>query len=150
LISSALIVDDNKEVRNTLSSILEDAGYSVEAVENGKKAISICKKTPFDVALIDVNLPDVVGTELLPRLHEILPKMVKIIVTGYPSIENAAKAVNEKADGYIIKPIDPEKLLEMIEKLLKEKQNAYLQMFSEVERTKTNTPIFKYQHPEKW
>ena len=150
MIVSALIVDDSKEVRNSLSSILENEGYSVEAVENGKKAISACKKGSFDVALIDVNLPDVKGTDLLLRLHELQPKMVKIIVTGYPSIENAANSVNGKADGYIIKPIDPEKLLEMMKKLIKDKQDAYLQMFSEVERVKTNTPIFKYQHPEKW
>ncbi len=133
-----------------LTSILEDKGYSVEAVENGKKAINICKKVSFDVALIDVILPDVKGTDLLPTLQEIQPKMVKIIITGYPSIENAAKSVNEKADGYIIKPFDPEKLLEMIERLIKAKENEYLQMFSEVERAQKNTPIFGYQHPEKW
>ena len=150
MIVNALIVDDNEEVRKTLSSVLENKGYVVEAVENGKKAISFCKKVSFDVALIDVNLPDVKGTDLLHRLQEIRPKMVKIIVTGYPSIENAAKSVNEKADGYIIKPIDSEKLLEMIQKLINEKQNEYFQMFSEVERAKENTPIFRYQHPEKW
>lgn len=150
MIVSALIVDDNEEIRNTLSLILEGKGYAVETAENGKKAICLCKKIPFDVALIDVVLPDVKGTDLLHQLQGIQPKMVKIIVTGHPSIENAAKSVNEKADGYIIKPLDPEKLLEMIDRLIREKQNAYLQMFSEVERAKTNTPIFKYQHPEKW
>jgi DNA-binding NtrC family response regulator len=150
LIVNALIVDDTEEIRNTLSAVLESEGYVVETVENGKEAINFCKKVSFDVALIDVNLPDVKGTDLLPRLQEIRPKMVKIIVTGYPSIENAAKSVNEKADGYIIKPIDPAKLLEMIDRLIKEKQNEYLHMFSEVERAKESTPIFRYQHPEKW
>ena len=150
MIVSALIVDDNEDIRNMLTSVLEDKGYSIEAVENGKKAINICKKVSFDVALIDVILPDVKGTDLLPMLQEIQPKMVKIIITGYPSIENAAKSVNEKADGYIIKPFDPEKLLEMIERLIKAKENEYLQMFSEVERAQKNTPIFRYQHPEKW
>ena len=150
MIVNALIVDDTEEIRNTLSAVLESEGYVVETVENGKEAINFCKKVSFDVALIDVNLPDVKGTDLLPRLQEIRPKMVKIIVTGYPSIENAAKSVNEKADGYIIKPIDPAKLLEMIDRLIKEKQNEYLHMFSEVERAKESTPIFRYQHPEKW
>jgi DNA-binding NtrC family response regulator len=150
LIVHALIVDDNEEIRNTLSSILENNGYSVDAVENGKKAINICKKVSFDVALIDYILPDVKGTDLLHKMKEIQPKMVKIIITGHPSIENAAKSVNEKADGYVIKPFDPEKLLEMIEKIIKEKQNEYFQMFSEVEHAKANTPIFRYQSPEKW
>ena len=150
MIVHALVVDDNEETRNTLSTILEDKGYSVETVENGKKAINLCKKVPFDIALIDIVLPDIKGTELLSKLKELQPKMAKIIITGYPSIENAAESVNEKAEGYIIKPFNPEKLLEMIEKLIVEKQNEYLRMFSEVERAKANTPIFRYQNPEKW
>ncbi len=145
-----LIVDDNQEIRKTLSFILENEGYSVYTVENGKKAIDLCKKTPFDVALIDVNLPDVKGTDLLHILKEIQPKMIKIIITGQPSIENAAISVNEKADGYIIKPFEPKKLVEIIEKLIKEKQNEYFHMFNEVEKAKKNSPIFRYQSPEKW
>lgn len=148
--NTILIVDDEREVRNMLSSILEAEDYSVEAVENGKSAIKICEKSSFDVALIDIDLPDVKGTELLHRLKEIQPKMVKIIITGHPSIENAMKAVNEKADGYLLKPFDVAELLEMIRRLIAEKTNAYFQMFSEVERAKETSPIFNYQHPNKW
>ena len=133
-----------------LSSILDGEGYSIEAVENGKKAINICGKLSFDVALIDIDLPDIKGTELLHRLKEIQPKMVRIIITGHPSIENAAKSVNEKADGYVLKPFNVVELLEMIKRLVAEKQNEYFQMFTEVERAKKNTPIFKYNHPDKW
>ena len=133
-----------------LSSILDGEGYSIEAVENGKKAINICEKSLFDVALIDIDLPDIKGTELLHRLKEIQPKMVRIIITGHPSIENAAKSVNEKADGYVLKPFNVVELLEMIKRLVAEKQNEYFQMFTEVERAKENTPIFKYNHPDKW
>jgi len=133
-----------------LSSILDGEGYSIEAVENGKKAINICGKLSFDVALIDIDLPDIKGTELLHRLKEIQPKMVRIIITGHPSIENAAKSVNEKADGYVLKPFNVVELLEMIKRLVAEKQNEYFQMFTEVERAKENTPIFKYNHPDKW
>ena len=106
LLINTLIVDDDQEVRKTLSSILEAEGYSAEAVENGKKAIRFCEKTSFDVALIDINLPDIKGTELLRILKEKQPKMVRIIITGHPSIENATKSINEKADGYIMKPFN--------------------------------------------
>jgi DNA-binding NtrC family response regulator len=150
VIENILIIDDDAEGRNTLSTILGDEGYSVETAENGKQALKTCEKMPFDVALIDIDLPDIKGTELLHRLKEIQPKMVKIIITGHPSIENAAKSVNEKADGYILKPFNVGELLEMIKKLLTEKANAYFQIFAEVERAKVNTPIFKYQHPNKW
>ena len=133
-----------------LSSILNGEGYSVETAENGKEAIKICEKFPFDAALIDIELPDIKGTELLHRFKELLPKMVNIIVTGHPSVENAVKAVNEKADAYILKPFNVPILLETIKKALKEKTEAYFQMFSEVERAKQNSPMFKYQHPDKW
>jgi len=76
--------------------------------------------------------------------------MVKIIVTGEPSIENAVKALNEKADGFITKPFDPQELLETIRKLMTEKQSEYLQMLAEVENAKKNTPIFRYQRPNDW
>lgn len=150
MIINTLIVDDDQEVRNTLASILEDENYLVETAENAKKAIHMCEKTPFDVALIDIELPDIKGTELLRILKEKQPKMVRIIITGHPSVENAAKSVNEKADGYITKPFNVQELLEMINKLFEEKTNAYLKMFAEIEQAKQNTPIFRYQHPNNW
>lgn len=150
MIINALIVDDDHEVRSMLTSILEDEGYLVETAENGKKAILLCEKAPFDVALIDIELPDIKGTDLLAILKEKQPKIVKIIITGHPSIENAAKSVNEKADGYITKPFNVQELIGMIKKLIEEKSNAYLKMFAEVEQAKKNTPVFSYQRPDKW
>jgi DNA-binding NtrC family response regulator len=150
LITSVLIIDDDAEVRDMLSSILEDDGYSVEAVGNGKQAIKTCEKLPFDVALVDINLPDIKGTELLHKLKQLQPKMVKIIVTGNPSIENAVKALYEKADGFITKPFDPQELLDTIKKLIVEKKNEYLEMLAEVEKEEKTTPLFIYQHPNQW
>jgi DNA-binding NtrC family response regulator len=150
LIINTLIVDDDPQIRSTLASILENESYLVETAENGKKAIRMCDKASFDVALIDIELPDIKGTELLHILSKKQPKMVRIIITGHPSIENAAKSVNEKADGYILKPFNVPELLGMIKKLVEEKTNVYFKMFSEVEQAKQNTPIFRYQHPNKW
>jgi DNA-binding NtrC family response regulator len=113
-----LIVDDDQEVRNSLSSILESVGYTVETAENGKQAIRKCENTSFITALIDIELPDIKGTDLLCILGEKQPKMVKIIITGHPSIENAAKSVNEQADGYLLKPFNFQELLLMINKLI--------------------------------
>jgi DNA-binding NtrC family response regulator len=150
LISNTLIVDDDPQVRNTLTSILEGVGYLVETAENGKEAINMCENTPFDVALIDIELPDIKGTELLRILKEKQPRMVRIIITGHPSIENAAKSVNEKADGYVLKPFNVPELLVMIKKLIEEKTNAYFKMFADVEQAKQTTPVFRYQHPNNW
>jgi DNA-binding response OmpR family regulator len=149
-IQSILVIDDQEVIRTTISAILSDEGYSVETVKNGKEAIKASKKTPFDLALVDINLPDIDGTELLKKLREDQPKMATIILTGQPSLENAIKSVNSKADAYLLKPLDAQILLETIKKILAEKTNAYFQMFTEVERAKKTTPLFKYQTPDKW
>jgi DNA-binding NtrC family response regulator len=133
-----------------LTEVLSDEGYSVETAANGKDALKACEKLPFDVALVDVELPDIKGTELLTKLKVVQPKMVNIIITGHPSIENAMKAVNEKADGYILKPFEIPALLAAMKKLVEEKTNAYFAMFTEVEKAKEKTPLFKYSHPDKW
>jgi len=150
LTSTVLIVDDDPKMRELLTSVLENAAYIVETASNGKEAMKTCKKFPIDVALIDVELPDMKGTKLLSNLKALQPKMVRIIITGYPSVENAVTAVNEKADGYILKPFDPADLLEKIKKLVADKKNEYLTMLREFEQAKQNTPRIKYQNPNGW
>ena len=150
LLVSVLVVDDDTGVRDMLSSVLNDEGYVVEAVENGRKAIKACEKLFFDVALIDVELPDMKGTELLARLKEMRPKMVRIIVTGHPSLDSAMKSVNERADGYVLKPFEVTELLEKIRKLLTDKTEEYLLISTEAMQAKESTPVVKYQSPDKW
>ena len=62
--------------------------------------------------------------------------MINILITGHPSIENAVKAIDEKADGYILKPANVQLILNVIKKAIKDKQTAYFQMFTEVENEK--------------
>jgi DNA-binding NtrC family response regulator len=109
-----LIVDDDKSLLTSLAEILEREGYNVDTVETGGQAIERTKKQYYHLALIDIKLPDMEGTEILKAMKDTVPKMVKIIVTGYPSLENAIAAVNKGADGYIVKPIEVEKLLGMM------------------------------------
>ena len=150
MLSNVLIIDDDEGTRNLFSTVLSDAGYLVEAVGKGKDAIKLCKEGPFDIALIDIELPDIKGIELLKTLRELQPKMVNIIVTGHPSIENAVKSVNEKADGYLLKPVKIPEMLEMIKKVLAEKANEYVKMIKIVEQAKESTPFIKYQYPDGW
>ena len=67
------------------------------------------------------------GTKLLAKVHDTTPKMVKIMLTGYPSLENAMEALNQGADAYVTKPVKPAKLLALIEEKL-EKQSKDEQM----------------------
>jgi DNA-binding NtrC family response regulator len=118
-----LIVDDDENILKTFSTALRDAGYEVNTAENGREAIEKTRATFYNLAIIDIRLPDMEGTELLTALKETTPKMVKIILTGYPTLENAIKATNNGVDAYLIKPVNADELLKLIKKHLdKQKQ----------------------------
>jgi len=121
---SILIVEDDANIRETLKTILQQKGYNTDTAKNGQEAIQKSKAKFFNLALLDIKLPDMEGTKLLVTLHEDLPKMVKIMVTGYPSMENAVEALNLGADAYVIKPVKPEKLLALIEEKLEKQSQA--------------------------
>jgi DNA-binding NtrC family response regulator len=119
-----LVVDDDESIRKSLIPALEGAGYVVDTAEDGTDAIKKAEANFYNLALIDIRLPDMEGTQLLSALKETRPKMVKIIVTGYPSLQNAVEAVNKGADGYIIKPTKMDELLKMVKEHLKKQQEA--------------------------
>jgi DNA-binding NtrC family response regulator len=98
----------------------------VDTAETGQTGIQKSERAFYNLALIDVRLPDMEGIELLTKLHENKPKMRKIIVTGYPTLQNAVSAVNKGADAYVMKPFDVEKILltikDQLKKQVEEKQ----------------------------
>ena len=119
-----LVVDDDESIRKTLATILEEKGFLVDTAENGKEAMRKSKARFYNLALIDIRLPDMEGTELLSAMKETTPRMVKIIITGYPSLQNAIEAVNKGADAYILKPFNVESVLNTIKEHLKKQQEA--------------------------
>jgi DNA-binding NtrC family response regulator len=112
--SKILIIDDEKALRENLKAILEDQGYIVDTAKNGREAIRRSKQKFYNLALVDIRLPDIEGTKLLTSLADTKPKMVKIIITGHPSLQNAIDALNKGADAYIQKPFDVERTLTLI------------------------------------
>jgi DNA-binding NtrC family response regulator len=114
-----LLIDDDEFVRKTISKALEKAGYKVDTAENGAEALEKAQAHFYNLALIDIRLPDMEGTKLLTAIKDTIPKMVKIILTGYPSLQNAIDAVNKGADGYITKPVDIAELHKVIKEHLK-------------------------------
>ena len=113
-----LIVDDDENIRNTMKAILEDEGYIVDTAVNGAEAIQKTQKTTYNIALLDIRLPDMEGVELLKLIREGVPRTRKIMVTGYPSMQNAINALNKNADAYLIKPVDIENLLATVKNQL--------------------------------
>jgi DNA-binding response OmpR family regulator len=113
-----LIVDDDETIRTTLKAILEDEGYSVDSVTNGKDAIKKTQEQTYNLALLDIRLPDMEGVELLNLMKDNINRMRKIMVTGFPSLQNAIEAVNRNADAYLIKPVNIDELLAIVKEQL--------------------------------
>jgi DNA-binding NtrC family response regulator len=118
-----LVVDDDENIRNTVKAILEDEGYIVDLAATGKEAIIITEEKAYNLALLDIRLPDMEGVELLKLMKDTVPRTRKIMVTGYPSMQNAVAALNKNADAYLIKPVDIEKLLNTVKEQLLLQEN---------------------------
>jgi len=121
-LENILIVDDDVKIREMLSDILTDKGYTIKSVGTGKEAVRESFQQLFNVALIDIRLPDMEGTELLTKLRKSEPEMIKIIITGNATLDNSIAAANKGVDGFIVKPFDPKKLIKLIESKLKEQR----------------------------
>lgn len=117
-----LIIDDDEDIRKVLATILEEEGYTVETAETARMAIEKTGRKFYNLALIDIRLPDMEGIELLTKIRPTTPRMRKIVVTGFPTMQNAVDAVNRGADGYILKPFNVEKVLKIIEEQLKKQE----------------------------
>ena len=117
-----LVVDDDRAIISTTKAILEDEGYIVDVATSGREAIQKTEEAIYNLALLDIRLPDMEGVELLKLMKDNVPRMRKIMVTGYPSIQNAVTALNQNADAYLIKPVDIEKLLNTVKDQLKQQE----------------------------
>src|SRR5262249_36833579 len=111
---TALVVDDNAALVDNLREILADAGYTVLAASSCANALATAR-AGFDVALVDVKLPDGDGTELTARLHEVAPDAQVILLTGFATLESAMAAVRAGAWAYLLKPCAPPDLLLTVE-----------------------------------
>ena len=117
-----LVVDDDKSILRTFTRILQKSGYDIETAETGKEAIEKAEKHHYDLALVDIRLPDMDGTDLLAKLKKQLQHTVKIMITGFPSLETGVKALDEGADAYLVKPVKPQELLILLEEKLKHQE----------------------------
>ena len=116
-----LVVDDDKSILRTFTRILQKNGYEIDVAETGREALEKTETNCYALALIDIRLPDMDGTDLLAKMQKTTRDAVKIMITGFPSLENGVKALDEGADAYLVKPVKPEELLALIEEKLKSK-----------------------------
>ena len=109
-----LVVDDDDALRESIVSILESEGYVLDVAKSGFEAEIKLRNKIYNLVLLDIKLPDITGIELLAKINQFTPRTKKIVLTGFPDTETAIKSVNEKADAYLVKPFDPDALLDVI------------------------------------
>lgn len=114
-----LIIDDDKSILNIFTRILQKEGYNVSTAETGQEAFEKLQDQAYDLALLDMKLPDTNGTDLLAKIHKEQPAMILIAITGFPSLEDASKVIDRGAAAYLVKPIKSEELVKIIGEKLK-------------------------------
>lgn len=113
-----LIVEDDEETRSLVSSVLDSEGYRVEEAGTGESGERKLGEGPFDVVLLDLELPDAHGLELLSRATELNTGAQFVIITGHGSVDSAVRAMRLGALDYLTKPLRTEELLVAIERAL--------------------------------
>ncbi len=108
---SVLIIDDEAAIRESLETLLEVEGYSVQSAATADEGLTRIGSRPYDLVLLDLALPDRNGIDLLAELHVHDPQLAVIMITAYGTVENAVKAMQAGAMNFVQKPWDNEKLL---------------------------------------
>lgn len=115
---SALIVDDTKNIRNMLITCLELKNFNVTEASNGFQAIEIVKKMPFDIAFIDIKMPELSGTEVLRQIREMGINFPIVMMTAFPTIKNAVDCTKLGAVAYLQKPFSADKIGSVVDSLM--------------------------------
>jgi len=120
--ATILIVEDETEVRLALCRLLSDVGYKVTGLERGADALEMIQRSPFDVVITDMRLPDVDTMEILELAKEINPDTAVIVITSTANIETAVDAVSQGAYAYSVTPINPGEIKTIIANALKQQR----------------------------
>jgi signal transduction histidine kinase len=114
-----LVVDDNEGLVENLVEVLEEAGYAVHGATTCAAALPLAREG-FDVALVDLKLPDGDGTVLAPQLKEVSPDGEVVLLTGFATLESAVAAVRAGACAYLVKPCATQELLVTVEQAMRQ------------------------------
>lgn len=127
---SILVVDDETEIRESLSLILSDEGYSCETAGDGRAAIAMLREGNYDILISDLKMPEVSGMDVLKECQRSSPQTLPIIITAYATVETAIEALRTGAVDYILKPLDFDEVILRLEQLMQQKklaqENKYL------------------------
>lgn len=129
--ASILIADDNEDFLALLTRRVEKMGHLVVAATDGRKAIEALKNRKFDLLIIDLQMPDMSGLDVIKSTQKYAPDLTIIIITGHGSIENAVEALRYRVFDYLTKPLESLKVFEItvyraLNQVHQEKENARL------------------------
>ena len=119
--TNILIVDDEKSILDVLISGLSDDGFKCFAAFNANEALDIVKREKIDFSLLDIRLPDMSGIDLCSEIKNLDPRIINIIMTGFPSFKSAVDSIRGGAYDYLVKPFRIEQVLSIINNLDKTK-----------------------------
>ena len=121
-VQSILVVDDDKSLANTFKLVLQSVGFNVDTAITGLQALYKANRKKYDLVILDINLPDMLGDEVAEKIRENSKDVNIIMITGYSSFKDE---VNEEALGIrevLMKPIPPEDLVKITKKALLKQQ----------------------------
>lgn len=113
-----LIVDDKQSFRFMIKGYLDDAGYQSVCVARGSEALAELARSHVDLILSDMVMPEMDGVTLLRQVHASYPRIPFVLVTAHGSVDSAVAAMKEGAGDYLLKPLNREELLLVVERLL--------------------------------
>ena len=146
-----LVLDDDPIVTLSCKRILGAEGYSISTVEKGEDALNKLAKEDFDLLISDVRLPDINGMEVLKQARVLKPKTDVVIITGYPTLDDARESTKLGASEYIEKPFTPDFMLNVAKKVFDTKgwilRKAFIDEFrdSVVPLKDTENPVIFYK-----
>ena len=134
-----LLVDDDRVLCDSIASVLREGGYCVVNVYTGVEALEASRENPFDAVILDIKLPDIDGVELLRRLKRQDEELGTLMLSGAATLEDAVESLNQGADAFILKPVEPAELLyrlgtvtgfKRLERELREARSRYNELFT--------------------
>ena len=140
MLFKVLVVEDDKDIQEYLKEMLLEAGFSVEASSDGISALNIVKKSPPDIVVLDLGLPDISGDAVCSEIKKRNPDIPVIILTAKGTTSDIVHGLNLGADDYLPKPFEAEELLARIKARLRQKGNSKLKV-AELELDNTTLEV---------
>jgi DNA-binding response OmpR family regulator len=122
-----LVVDDEQNIRLTLSALLSRAGHSVTAAASGEEAVALFDRRSFDLMLVDLQMPGINGIQVVENLRQRGHDTVVIVLTGHGSLETAIEGMHQGVFDYMLKTSDPQQIIERVSAGLADRQKRQRQ-----------------------